>query len=144
MKSVLGTQNVLCASITRSPNFIFIKGEDYFLNQVPPDKNNCRGWNCHRPNERPLWKGLDESVASNLCPPLPLSATPGRDRRSFRSICSTGLAVTTLLESTQACFDFWQPHCVSVFSPKEDIIIIIAQIAVFFGNIARKESAKEW
>jgi hypothetical protein len=54
-------------------------------------------------------------------------------------------AIMTPLESTQACIDFWQPHYIPVFSPKEHIIIIIAQIAMFFSNLpARKECTREW
>lgn len=144
MESVLGIESVLCASITRSPNFIFIKGEDDFLNQVPSDKNNCRGWNCHRLHERPLWKGF--GWAGGL-QPLPASAAfcyPREARRSFggplphwSSHHDTSGGVKLL---KQANFCFWQPR-VFLFSPKEHIIII-AQITMFFGSEARKESAK--
>lgn len=37
---------------------ILRKGEDDFLNEMPPGENDCRGWNCHGLNERPLWKGF--------------------------------------------------------------------------------------
>lgn len=91
-------------------------------------------------------KGLDELVAFNLCLHLPLSATLGRPGGASEDHHPTGLAIMTPLEVSSS----WN-KLISVsgnpvyfrFPPKEHIIII-AQITMFFGNEARKESAKEW
>lgn len=115
LESALGMQIVLCASITWSLGFILVKGEDFFLNQVPPDKTvagagTATGWmKCH------FGKGLDESVASYLCLHLPLSA-PQEGRGDSTGPCAPLVAITTPLESTWARFEFWNPCCVCFLS----------------------------
>lgn len=128
---------------------VLIKGEDYFLNRVPPEENNCEGWNCHGPKEGTLLKGFGGASGFR---PLPASAAfccsggwGGGGEGLQRPSQPSGPAVRTFLESTQAHFDSWQPHCVSV-SPLNNIItIMVAQMAMFFGNLsAGKEITKRW
>ncbi|EGW08697.1 hypothetical protein I79_009533 [Cricetulus griseus] len=65
--------------------------------------------------------------------------------RSFRGLRALLVPITMPLESTQACFNFWKPCYVSVFSPKEHTTIFTAQVAAVFHNLsAREESAEDW
>lgn len=140
---------VCFAPVLQEVQTIFIKREGYSLNQVPPEKNNCRGWNCHWRNERPLWKGFGWASGFQLLPAsafLPSQGGQGRPSEAHQSVWPTGPAVVTSLASTQAHFDFWRPHCVSVPPAAKNTSHTLlhrwpCSLVIYQP---RRENAKEW
>lgn len=130
---------------------VFIKGKDYFLNQVPPEENNCEGWNCRGLKERTLLKGFGWASGFR---PLPASAVfcysggggqGGVQQRAsevqptLRSSCHDISGVNA------SPFRFLATALCFCFPRKEHIPIVVVQMAMFFGNLpAGKEITKGW
>lgn len=140
MDSILGIWRVLCSSIRRSPNYSH-KGRGW-LSQW-----NVTGREQLQRLELPWaeWKATLERVwmsqwlwtsSSAFCYPRRVGGG------AWRSSPPTRPAVMIFLDSTQAHFDFWQWHCVSVSPSKEHITIMMAPIVSNFSP--RKEIAKGW
>lgn len=124
--------SILHASII-SPNSIFVKGEDYFLNPVPPDEQTAEvgvATGCMKGRHGRVWMSPWSLPSARIC-------------RSFRGPRALLVPITMPLESTQACFGFWKPCCASVSSPKEHATVTTAQVAVVSHTLAAREGSAE-
>lgn len=124
--------SILHASII-SPNSIFVKGEDYFLNPVPPDEQTAEvgvATGCMKGRHGRVWMSPWSLPSARIC-------------RSFRGPRALPVPITMPLESTQACFGFWKPCCASVSSPKEHATVTTAQVAVVSHTLAAREGSAE-
>lgn len=126
MDSILWIQSVLGASIRRSPNR-FYKGQGLLSQSSATRREQLWRLELSRAEREDTFERvwMSQWLSTSACIRCFLllwgwGAGGGCSKGLQRSSQPSGPAVTTFLESTQARFDFWRPHCVSV-SPVKNI-----------------------
>lgn len=112
---------------------------------MPPEKNHCRGGNCHRLNERPRQTGFGWASGFDLCLHWPMHRLP-QGGQGAASEAPLSHWPSRHDASGGSASPFWflvTASCVS--HPLKNISqAFLAHVAMFFGNVSARKESSEW